>query len=65
MILPGMERHVEEQKRQAAKRRAEKLSQAFSEPLQPTGEPLESSPLFRGTDAAPQRELFQPGKEKE
>lgn len=62
-VLPGLESAVEEQKAGAERVRGEKLSEEVKRPLgnidQAAGEMERKSPLFRGTEASPQRELPQ------
>lgn len=58
--LPGMERAVREQKEAAAALQGEQLTAELRAPLtKPQGE-IEKSPLFRGTEAVPQKEMFAP-----
>lgn len=61
MILPGFENAVAEQERSAAKVRAEELTRQINTPAnikQAAGAIETLSPLFRGTEASPQKELF-------
>jgi len=62
-VLPGFGPAVEEQKAAAGAEVGRKLTDRFNEgPMsidRGTGK-IESAPLFRGTDAAPQREMFSP-----
>jgi phage/plasmid-like protein (TIGR03299 family) len=61
-ILPGMADHVAKQQEGAAQVSAEKLTQDLSRPLaditQAAGQMETLSPLFRGTAASNQKELF-------
>jgi hypothetical protein len=63
-ILPGFEQAVTEQKRAAGQRQAEDLTEQINRPPESiesaAGEMERSSPLFRGTEASPQSELFKP-----
>jgi hypothetical protein len=62
-ILPGMEEAVARQKEAAGVFQGEKLTAELRAPLEkPQGE-IEKSPLFRGTEAVPQKEMFAPVKE--
>ncbi|MGB6876128.1 MAG: hypothetical protein WBD87_08840 [Candidatus Acidiferrales bacterium] len=65
-ILPGLEDATAEQARAAAVTRGERLTQEANRPLgsieSAAGEMETKSPLFRGTKASPQREIF--GNEK-
>lgn len=65
-IIPGLEHAAAEQARAAAITRGEKLTQEINRPLgsieSAAGEMETKSPLFRGTEASPQREIF--GNEK-
>lgn len=60
--LPGMEQAVAEQREAAPRAVAAELSARASEPLgsveQAAGEMERTSPLFRGTEASPQKEMF-------
>ncbi|MGC1107098.1 MAG: hypothetical protein WA876_11215 [Candidatus Acidiferrales bacterium] len=66
--LPGMETAVREQHASAEQRAGEELTQEFARPLSSiesqAGEMETKSPLFRGTEASPQREIFSPSDEK-
>jgi hypothetical protein len=61
-ILPGMEQAVAEQNAGAAKVSAENLTNELNTPkgdiTQAAGRMETLSPLFRGTEASPQREIF-------
>lgn len=58
-VLPGMERAVEAQKAGAARVEAERLGGEFAQPIEErAGQGIEAAPIFRGTEAAPQREMF-------
>ena len=60
-VLPGMERAVREQKAAARALEGEKLGEEFARPVEErAGKPIEAAPIFRGTEAAPQREMFAP-----
>lgn len=59
-ILPGMEEAIARQKEAAGAFQGEKLTAELRAPLtKPQGE-IEKSPLFRGTEAVPQKEMFAP-----
>ncbi len=61
-VLPGMERAVREQAEAARRLEGEKLGEEFATPVEErAGKPIEAAPIFRGTEAAPQREMFAPG----
>lgn len=63
-VLPGMEQAVEENKASAAVELGKKLTQKINEPRSiesAAGEMESKSPLFRGTGASPQNEMFAPG----
>jgi hypothetical protein len=60
-ILPGMEQHVAEQNAGAARVAGEGLTSEANRPKdisQAAGRMETMSPLFRGTEASPQREIF-------
>jgi hypothetical protein len=61
-VLPGMAKHVEAQKAGAAKVQGEQMTQELQRPLgdisQKAGDLENNSPLFRGSEAAPQRDMF-------
>ncbi len=58
--LPGLERAVEEQAAAAARVEGDRLSEEFTRPLEERPRAaIEGAPIFRGTEAAPQREMFQ------
>jgi len=60
-ILPGMEEHVANQQNGAAKVAGENLTAEANTPKdisQAAGRMETHSPLFRGTEASPQREIF-------
>lgn len=63
-ILPGMAEHVEQQRAGAAKVQGLRMGEELQRPLgsidQAAGEMERSSPLFRGTEASPQKELLAP-----
>ena len=60
-VLPGMERAVREQGEAARRLEGEKLGEEFATPVEErAGKPIETAPIFRGTEAAPQREMFAP-----
>lgn len=60
--LPGLESAIKEQKTAAETVRGEKLTEEAKRPLgnidQAAGEMESKSPLFRGTGASPQKEIF-------
>src|SRR5690242_19406161 len=62
-ILPGLENAVEEQRANAARVRGERLTEEANQPLgnvnEAVGQMESKSPLFRGTEASPQRELLE------
>ena len=63
-VLPGMEKAVREQVEAARRLEGEKLGEEFATPVEErAGKPIEAAPIFRGTEAAPQREMFAPGGE--
>jgi hypothetical protein len=54
-----METAVREQAEGARRVEGEKLTEEFARPVEERkGKPIESAPTFRGTEAAPQREMF-------
>lgn len=60
-IIPGMEEHVARQNEGAARVRGEDLTREANTPKSieaGAGEMERNSPLFRGTDASPQKEIF-------
>ena len=58
-VLPGMEKAVREQAEAARRVEGEKLGEEFATPVEErAGKPIEAAPIFRGTEAAPQREMF-------
>lgn len=61
-VLPGMERAVREQAEGAARVQGDKLTEKINEAPESieraAGEMERSSPLFRGTEASPQKEIF-------
>jgi hypothetical protein len=60
-VLPGMEEHVAKQAEGAAKVKGEDLTREANTPKDinvAAGELETKSPLFRGTEASPQREIF-------
>jgi hypothetical protein len=61
-VFPGLESAVAEQRRGAAQRQGEKLTEQINRPPESieaaAGEMETKSPLFRGTEASPQSELF-------
>ncbi len=61
-ILPGLEQAVAENHRAAGRHQAEQLTERISRPAESfesaAGEMERASPLFRGTEASPQREIF-------
>jgi hypothetical protein len=60
-IIPGMEEHVARQNEGAARVRGEDLNREANTPKSieaSAGEMERNSPLFRGTDASPQKEIF-------
>ncbi len=63
--LPGLESAVREQREAAGRETARQLSEEISRPSESVeaaaGEMERTSPLFRGTEASPQREMFRPG----
>ncbi len=60
-----MERAVREQAEAARRLEGEKLGEEFGTPVEErAGKPIEAAPIFRGTEAAPQREMFAPGGQK-
>jgi hypothetical protein len=63
-VFPGFESAVAEQRRGAAERQGEKLTEQINRPPESieaaAGEMETKSPLFRGTEASPQRELLPP-----
>ena len=62
MILLGFENAIREQERSAAELRAEELTRQANSPAsieQAAGAMETLSPLFRGTEASPQKELFE------
>ncbi|KKL16211.1 hypothetical protein LCGC14_2497860, partial [marine sediment metagenome] len=65
-VLPGMEGAVREQKAAARALEGEKLGEEFARPVgERAGKQIVEAPIFRGTEAAPQREMFAPrGKGK-
>lgn len=57
--LPGLERAIEEQRAGVARVGGERLAGEFARPLEERpGQGIEAAPIFRGTEAAPQRELL-------
>jgi hypothetical protein len=59
-----MEKAVREQAEAARRLEGEKLGEEFARPVEERpGKPIEAAPIFRGTEAAPQREMFAPGGE--
>lgn len=66
-ILPGMEGAVEEQKKAAAEEQGRRLTEEFNRPpesIESRAGAIETlSPLFRGTEASPQSEMFSPRSE--
>ncbi len=69
-VLPGLQQAVEEQRAAAGREQANRLTEQINEPPESiefaAGEMERTSPLFRGTEASPQREIFQepPGKSR-
>src|ERR1700674_1086597 len=61
-VLPGMAQAVEENKAAAGKHQAEEMTRQSNRPAEniaaAAGEMETKSPLFRGTEASPQREIF-------
>lgn len=64
--LPGMSGHIREQQAAAGTEQARKLTEHMNRPAESiegkAGEMESRSPLFRGTAASPQNEMFQTGK---
>jgi hypothetical protein len=64
-VFPGMETAVKEQDEAAARARAEEMTNELNRPKgdieRAAGEMESKSPLFRGTAASPQNEMFTPG----
>ncbi len=60
-------KHAVREQAEAARRvEGEKLGEEFATPVEErAGKPIEEAPIFRGTEAAPQREMFAPGRELE
>lgn len=59
--LPGFESAIQEQEQSAAEVRAEELTRQANTPTsieQAAGAMETLSPLFRGTEGSPQKELF-------
>lgn len=67
-VLPGLESAVREQREAAATEQGRKLSEEANRPpesIEATAGTMErKSPLFRGTEASPQNELFPPRDER-
>lgn len=67
-VLPGLGSAVEEQRRAAATEQGRKLSEEANRPPESiesaAGAMERESPLFRGTEASPQNELFPPRDER-
>ncbi len=65
-VLPGLEDTVAEQQSAASRYQAEQLTEQLNRPaesIEPAaGEMERKSPLFRGTEASPQREMFSKGR---
>jgi len=59
-IFPGMEDVVERAKEALGRTQAEQMGEQMRTPVQQKGAAIEGSPLFRGTEAAPQKEMFGP-----
>ena len=66
--LPGFASAVEEQRRAAGELQGERLTEKLNQPPESieaaAGEMERTSPLFRGTEASPQREIFKSDDEK-
>jgi hypothetical protein len=64
-VLPGFEQTVAEEREATERETARQLTEQANRPPQSiesaAGEMERTSPLFRGTEASPQREIFQPG----
>ena len=61
-VLPGMEQAAREHRTAIEQRRGEELGREFAQPLSSiernAGEMETKSPLFRGSEASPQKEIF-------